>query len=214
MFDLNQLLDWTEYTKLLIGLLAIASPLSAIPIFLGLTSDRTPAERQRIALVAASVAAATLLVFTFLGKALLSLFGITIEAFQIAGGILLLLMALGMMGALPGATTSDESDSSGRASIGIVPLAIPLLAGPGAISTILIYAHRHESLAHDLLVSGVIISVMTIVFLTLRLSTVIGPKLGKTGISVLNRIMGLIVAAIAVEFIVDGLAARFPALVR
>ena len=208
------MLNWPEYTKLLAGLLAITNPLASIPVFLGLADSRTPAERHRIALIAAITFTATLFVFTFFGEALLKLFGITIEAFRIAGGVLLLLIALEMMRPQPGAPEPDGTDNSGRTSMGVIPLAIPMLSGPGAISTIIIYAHRHESLSHDLIVSGVIISVGVIVFVALRLASPVGSILGKTGMTVFNRIMGLIIAAIAVEFIIDGLAAHFPALLK
>ena len=214
MFDINELLDWTEYTKLLMGLLAVANPLYLIPIFLDLTSNRTTADRKRIALVAVAVFVVVLLIFTFLGKLLLTFLGISIDAFQISGGILLLIMGLGMMGALSGGSILTENGSSKGVSIGVVPLGIPLLAGPGAMSIILVYSNQHDSLAHSILVSAVIFSVALIVFVSLFLSATYTPKLSKTTIDVVNRIMGLIIAAIGIEFIIDGLANHFPALVK
>ena len=214
MLDWTELLDWSEYTKLLAGLLAIVNPFSKIPVFLSLSKNLTPAETHRIALITSLAVIVTLSLFTFFGEALLDLFGITIEAFRIAGGILLLLISLEMMRSQPDTPKPGGSIPSEKTSIAIVPLAIPLSAGPGAISTIIVYAHRHESLDHDLLVNGVIICVAIVLFFALRLAPTMGAKLGKTGMNVFNRIMGLIIAAIAVEFIIDGLAIHFPGLLQ
>jgi multiple antibiotic resistance protein len=214
MDQTENLLNWAEYTKLLVGLLALVNPLYLIPIFMDLTVNRTPADKKRIALVAVGVFLVILLAFTFIGNGLLSILGISIEAFQISGGILLLIMGLGMMGALSGSSILAGDDASEGISLGFVPLGIPLLAGPGAMSIILIYSNRQDSLTHNILVSAVIISVAIIVFLSLYLSVIYSPKLSKSTIDGVNRIMGLIIAAIGMEFIIDGLAVHFSALVK
>ena len=214
MNQTENLLNWNEYIKLLVGLLAVVNPLYLIPLFMDLTSNRTTADKKRITFVAVGVFLVILLAFTFLGKALLSFLGISIEAFQITGGVLLLIIGLGMMGALSGSSILAEDDASESISIGFVPLGIPLLAGPGAMSLILIYSNRQDTLAHNILVSAVILSVAIIVFSSFYLSAVYNPKLSKSTIDVVNRIMGLIIAAIGMEFIIDGLAVHFPALVK
>ena len=214
MDQTEKLLNWNEYIKLLVGLLAVVNPLYLIPLFMDLTSNRTTADKKRITFVAVGVFLVILLAFTFLGKALLSFLGISIEAFQITGGILLLIIGLGMLGALSGSSILAEDDASGGISLGFVPLGIPLLAGPGAMSIILIYSNRQDTLAHNILVSAVILSVAIIVFSSFYLSAVYNPKLSKSTIDVVNRIMGLIIAAIGMEFIIDGLAVHFPALVK
>jgi multiple antibiotic resistance protein len=210
--DWSELLNWNEYTKLLIGLFAISTPIAAIPIFLSLSGAFTDIEKKRIALVTSVTYAITLLVFTYFGQMILNVFGITIGAFKVAGGILLLFSALEMMRSSPSPPSIEDASTSTPISIGIVPLAIPILSGPGAISTIIIYAHHHESAAHSMLVSGVIITVALFVYFLFRASLGLGPILGKTTTLIMNRVMGLIVASIAIEFILDGVAGHFPKL--
>ena len=210
--DWAELTNWTEYSKLLIGLFAIAGPLSTLPVFLGLTKDRSTSEKNRVALVAVITFAIALIIFTYFGQAILNIFGISIAAFRIAGGILLLLTALDMMRSDDGEQPVERTTNSKSMAIGIVPIAIPLLSGPGAISTIIVYANAHQSMEHLLLVSLVIITVALLVYLTFRLALAMGPLLGDTATTVMNRVMGLIVASIAIEFILHGIAEHFPQL--
>ena len=206
------MLELNQYAKLLIGLAAIVNPVGAVPIFVGLTENRTPRQRRRIGSAAAVATGLILLVCLFAGETLLRLFGITIHSFRIAGGLLILLTALSLLhaGAGRGAESANEHDAAGHESVALVPLAMPLLAGPGAISTVIVYAHRHESTGHYLLISAAIVSVALIVFAALRLAPAIATRLGRTGMHTITRVMGLVMAAIAVEFIVDGLAVLFP----
>ena len=146
-------------------------------------------------------------------------FGISISSFKIAGGILLLLMAINMLNAkTPNAKSTKEEleeaheKSTNISEIAIVPLAIPLIAGPGAISTIIIYSQQDDSLIHLLYMSLIIFLLSVIVFVSLRASTFITKKLGITGINVISRVMGLILASISIEFIVSGLLVVFPIL--
>jgi multiple antibiotic resistance protein len=214
MDQIENLLNWNEYIELLVGLLAVVNPLYLVPLFMDLTINRSTADKKRIAFVAVGVFVVILLAFTFLGKALLSFLGISIEAFQITGGILLLIIGLGMMGALSGSSILAADDDSEGISIGFVPLGIPLLAGPGAMSLILIYSNRQDTFAHNILVSAVILSIAIIVLLSFYLTAVYNPKMSKSTIDVVNRIMGLVIAAIGMEFVIDGLAVHFPALVK
>ncbi len=203
--------DWNEYVRLLVGLLALINPLTVLPIFLGLVHGRTGPEKSHISTVAALTVLVTLLIFTYLGAALLDLFAITIDSFRIAGGILLLLTALEMMRAK--ATTERAADAeTNLTSIGIVPLGIPLLAGPGAIVTTIVDASALPTLTHKIAVSVVIVIVAIVVYVTLRLSAKAGAYMSATAMTIFNRVMGLIIASIAVEFIIGGLAARFPVL--
>ncbi len=211
--DWSELLNWDEYTKLLIGLLALTEPLGTLPVLLGLTEKFSLQEKKKIVNVSIITFIVTLIVFTYIGMHVLNLFGITIGAFKIAGGLLTLFFALEMMGLIRLPTSSGHSVSDNVGIIGIMPIGIPLLSGPGAISAIIIYASVHEGTAHKLLVNGVIISVALIVFLIFRSSIILGPKLGGTVTSVLNRVMGLILGSIAVEFILDGIVAHFPQLI-
>ncbi len=211
--DWSELLNWDEYSKLLIGLLALTEPLGTLPVLLGMTEKFSLKEKKRIVNIAIITFTITLVAFTYLGMHILDLFGITIGAFKIAGGVLTLFFALEMMGLIRLPTSSDHSVSNNVGIIGIMPIGIPLLSGPGAISAIIIFSSAHEGTAHKLLVNGVIISVAMIVFLIFRSSIALGPKLGGAVTSVLNRVMGLILGSIAVEFILDGIVAHFPQLI-
>src|SRR5687767_11594460 len=144
MLDWSELQNWNEYLKLLVGLLAIIDPLAVVPAFLSLAGRYTTAEKRQIATVAPIAVFFTLLIFTFFGAAILELFAISLAAFRIAGGILLLLLALDMMRSHDKPTDAPQSSSpKPPASLAIIPLAIPLMAGPGAISTVIIYSTLH-----------------------------------------------------------------------
>ena len=214
MFESVELREWNEYVRLLVGLLALINPLTVLPIFLGLVQGRTEADKRHISMVASVTVLITLLCFTYLGGALLDLFAITIESFRIAGGILLLLTALEMMRAKSGARASGEDTEVSITSIGIVPLGIPLLAGPGAIVTTIVDATALSSVAHKLVVSLVVVLVAVVVYVALRLSAKAGKYLSPTAMTIFNRVMGLIIASIAIEFMLGGLAARFPILTQ
>jgi multiple antibiotic resistance protein len=196
-------------------LLAIVNIPSSMPIFISLTESYTPAEKHRIALIAALTMITTLVAFTFLGTLILRLFGISIESFRIAGGILILLSALAMMNP-PQRAPSAEQTAVNKMAIAIVPIGIPLLAGPGAISTIVVYAHLEpkSTIGHELVVTSVILLVAALTYLSLRVAPRIGGMLGPSGIEVFNRIMGLIVAAVAIEFIFGGILAYLSPLLK
>jgi multiple antibiotic resistance protein len=214
MFETVDLRDWNEYVRLLVGLLALINPLTVLPIFLGLVQSRAELEKRHISSVASVTVLVTLLIFTYFGGALLDLFAITIDSFRIAGGILLLLTALEMMRAKAGAQTQGEDTEVNITSIGIVPLGIPLLAGPGAIVTTIVDATALPGIAHKLAVSVVVVLVAITVYVVLRLSAKAGTYMSPTAMTIFNRVMGLIIASIAIEFMLGGLAARFPILTQ
>jgi multiple antibiotic resistance protein len=206
------MLDWPEYGELLVALWALINPIGAVPIFLSLTESR-PAERRHIGLVATAAVGVILIACVFVGQALLQVFGIDIPSFRIAGGLLILFVALAMMRTSDQGsqgTLEDGRRSTARDSVAVVPLAIPILAGPGAISTVIVSAHRSDALSHYLLICAVIVAVAAGTFVVLRLAPVIASLVGRTGMRVFTQIMGLLIAAIAVEFITQGLAAIFP----
>jgi multiple antibiotic resistance protein len=206
------MLDWPEYGKLLVALWALVHPIGAVPIFLSLTENR-PAARRHIGSVAAAATGVILIAAVFVGQALLLVFGITIPSFRIAGGLLILFAALAMMHTPEHGTRetlADGEDSTADDSVAVVPLAIPLLAGPGAISTVIVFAHKSASLSHHLLICAIIVAVAVSTLVVFRLAPVIASSIGPTGMRILTQIMGLLIAAIAVEFITQGLAAIFP----
>ena len=206
------MLDWPEYGTLLVALWALVHPVGAVPIFLSLTENR-PAERRQIGFVAAVAEGVILIVSAFVGQALLQAFGIDIPAFRIAGGLLILFAALSMMHLPEQAapeTLAHGQDSTADTSVAVVPLAIPILAGPGAISTVIVYAHKSAALSHYVVICSVIVAVAVSTWVVFRLALGIGALIGRSGMRIFTQIMGLLIAAIAVEFITQGLAAIFP----
>ena len=205
----------SEYLKFFAALLAIINPVGAIPIFINLTVDQKTPLRNRNGLMAAISMGVILLVVLFSGEAILRFFGITVGSFRVGGGILILLMAISMLHAKMShvrQTEEEERDSAERDNVTVVPLGTPLLAGPGAISTVILYAQRYSSATHYLLMAGVIVTMVILTALAFRLAPAISNLLGKTGINVVTRLMGLIMAAVGVEFIANGLKQLFPVL--
>jgi len=207
--------EYVLYTKALIGVLAIVNPMGAIPIFLSLCTRRTIEERQQIARKSAISVALILITATWAGDVILAFFGIGIPAFRTGGGLLILLMAIAMMHAEQSHfqhTPAEDEEANSNESIAVVPLAIPLMAGPGAISMVIVDAHQVTLWSDRLVLSAGIIIVALLVWLTLRLATPIGDKLGITGLNIATRIMGLILAAIGIQMITTGLIKLLPGL--
>lgn len=207
--------DYTEYLKIFVALLAVTNPLGAISLFITLTPGESTKTRQKIAKIASFSATLILLVALVAGEGVLAIFGIGVSSFRVGGGILILLMAISMLQAelSPTVQTKEEAEESNRKhDIAVVPLATPLLAGPGGISTVVVEAHKGTNLGHEMLLGLTIIIVGICLWMALHLAPLISQRLGKTGINVFTRIMGLILSAIAVEIIANGLKGLFPAL--
>ncbi|CAA0114881.1 Uncharacterised protein [BD1-7 clade bacterium] len=206
------MLDWNEYIKLTLGLLAICSPFIAAAVYLGLSKSLTKTNRLKVIVATAITFSAILLTFTFMGEELLSFFGISITAFQVAGGILLFITALQMMTAPTDDSHGEETvnhDGKSPVALAVVPLTIPMLIGPGAISTVIIYTHAHPSLMHDLMMSAVIITVSLVILLVLWTADRLSHVINETATLLVNRIMGLLLAALGVEFIFAGIVGHF-----
>ncbi len=209
------MLHYAEYIKLFVGLLAIINPFGAIPLFISMTADESLSQRRKTINLVALGVTIILLVALFFGQLLLQFFGITIDSFRVGGGILVLLMAIAMLHAktsLIRQTDEEAHESIERESVAIVPLAMPLLAGPGAISTVILAAHKSTGVAHYMIISLGIVLLSLVVWGVLRLSPWIASHIGATGINIFTRIMGLILTAIAVEFIAAGIKGLFPVL--
>ncbi|HET7588362.1 MAG TPA: YchE family NAAT transporter [Gammaproteobacteria bacterium] len=207
--------QWAEYAKFFAALLAMTNPIGAIPIFIDLTTTETESQRKRTAFSAALTALVVLVVSLLAGELILNFFGISIASFRVAGGILLLLMALSMLQARIGAvkqTAGERQRGVEQDSVAVVPLGLPLLAGPGAISTVILYSHHGAPWWHGIGLAITITIIALIIWLSFRAAPLLVRALGKTGINVVTRIMGLITAAIGVEFIAAGLRALFPVL--
>jgi multiple antibiotic resistance protein len=207
--------EWTGYIKIFTALLTIVNPIGAVPIFVGLTENQSTETRKRTARIAGISAGVVLTIACLFGGSLLRFFGISVASFQVAGGILLLVLARDMFHAQqsPSRQTVEEAEEAGEKSdIGVVPFGIPLLAGPGAISTVIIFSHQ----ASNWLSLGLLMGIITLIGLTacfiLYLAIPIGSFLGKTGINIATRVMGLLLAAVAVEFIAHGVVTLIPKL--
>ncbi len=201
--------------KPLITLLAIVNPLAIVPFFIHYTQDFTPEQRRRTIWISSFSAFAVIAISALLGLQLLAFFGISLASFQVGGGMLLLTSALAMINAQPAEAKSNAEemqDAAARASIAVVPLTIPLLTGPATMSTVVIYADKAQTLLQlgTLVAYGVVVAGATA--LCFALAEPIARVLGKTGINVMTRLMGLILAALAVEVMSDGLTKLFPAL--
>lgn len=207
----------TYYIKIFIAIIVLVNPIEGIPLFLTKTSNNTTEEKISIAKKTAVAVFIILIVSLFLGRYILELFGIGIPSFTLSGGIIIFLISVEMVigksstgeKSLPG--QSAESDGG---DIAVVPLAIPLLAGPGAISTVILYGSRSTGILEDVFLALVVILVTIAVWLSLSASTKMGKALNQTGMKVLTKISGLLVAAIAIELIVSGLNQLFPSLAK
>jgi len=209
------MLETHDYVKILISLLAIIDPPGAIPMFTTLTSGLSDSDRRRVALYSSIAVGIVLIVSCLIGKQILQLFGISIMSFRIGGGILLLLMGIAMMHARQSGTRhtpEEDREAEEKEHVAIVPLAIPLLAGPGAISTMVIYSQEAHQLVDWAFLLGCSVVAAVSIWVTFILAIPISKWLGTTGINVAKRIMGLILTAVAVEFIAKGLLEMFPGL--
>jgi len=204
--------------KPLVTLLAIVNPLAIVPFFIHYTQDFTREQRRRTIWISSFSAFLVIATCALMGLHILNFFGISLASFQVGGGLLLLTAALSMLNGRPveSKTTAEEDvqDAAARASIAVVPLTIPLLTGPATMSTVVIYAEKAKTFWQlgTLVGYGVVIALVTA--LCFSLAQPIARGLGKTGINVMTRLMGLILAALAVEVMSDGLIQLFPFLGR
>jgi multiple antibiotic resistance protein len=205
---------YQEYLRFIVTLTAVLDPFLAVPIFLGATVSSGKSARQRLANAVTLTVFAVLAGAAVFGEGLLKFLGASLPAFQVGGGLVLLLMALAMLNAQAGGMRQSSEEAKELASgelSGVVPLAVPLLAGPGAISTTIIAAQA-GGIAH---ISGLIACiglVCALLWSILRLADAVGPRMGTTGLNIATRLLGLILAAIAIETMADGLKAIFPGL--
>ncbi|MFN7220426.1 MAG: MarC family protein [Burkholderiales bacterium] len=212
---LEGLLPLSAYLKILVALLVIVNPLGIIPVFVAMTADNTDLQRKHIARIAAQTVAVVLLVSALLGERVLEMFGISIPSFKVAGGILIMISAIAMMQASPARekqTPEEAEEAIAKASIAVVPLGIPLLAGPGAMSTMVIYVSESRTLVHLGAVLIIALLVALIVWLALKIASRVGRYMSVTTVNVATRIMGLLLAALAVEIFAGGIVELIPAL--
>lgn len=205
-------MNWDQLLNMFIVLFVVIDPIGLAPVFGALTRGGTDAYRRRMAIKAVSLATGILLVFVFTGDSLLEAMGITIPAFKIAGGILLFLVAIDMVFArqsgLRSTTVREQEEARFKEDISVFPLAFPLLAGPGALTTILLLLGDVQGdpwMFAGML--GVVLAVLALTLGALLLAGRIMKLLGETGANVLDRLFGVILAALASQFVLDGVSA-------
>ena len=186
----------------------IIDPPGLAPVFVALTQGMSAAQRRAIAVRACMVSLVLMIIFLFLGEAVLGFVGISMNAFRIAGGILLFLTALDMLFQKRQARR-EENAAEGQAEHhddpSVFPLALPLIVGPGAITTIILLAGQANGAADFGAIAGVLLAVLLIVFLAFLAAPTIERVLGKTGLNIVTRVLGMLLAALAVQFVLDGL---------
>lgn len=188
-----------------VTLFVVIDPIGLTPIFIALTAGMTAAQRRAIAIRATVIAAGLLFLFAFLGEQVLGFIGISMPAFRIAGGILLFLTALDMLFERRTKRREDKADTDDLPDPSVFPIAIPLIAGPGAIASIILLVGQTDDAVGMASVLGVMVAVLIIVFLLFLSAPLIERALGKTGIVVVTRLLGMLLAALSVQFVLDGI---------
>lgn len=202
------MIDIASYLHILITIFSILNPIGIIPIFLAITSDQSSFQKKLTIRRTVISVALILLSSAYIGHYLLNFFGIDIDSFRIAGGILLLLMSVHMLQAKTPSTKTNEKEQHEaveKDDVAVVPLAIPLLAGPGAISTVILFSSTMPHPIDKVALGILILTAALLIWPILLLSKPIGEYLGSMGLNIATRIMGLILAAISVRFILEGL---------
>lgn len=195
------------------SLIVIINPVMVTSVFITLTPAATADAKRAVARKTTIISFAVLLVFAIFGTLIFKFFSITIGAFQIAGGIILFSVAMGMLHAKPPRTkhTPEElAEAMSRDDIAVVPLAIPMVAGPGAITTVIVLTGEAHAITNMVILLAAIVAVMGIVFLMLRNAARIQKFLGPSGVNITTRLMGLVLAAVAVQFVVHGVESVLP----
>lgn len=212
---MNELLSVSGILHSLIAILAIVNPLGAVPVFTAITQDETPEQQQHTARKAAVTMAITLLVSAYFGIYILQFFGINMNSFRVAGGVLIMMMAMNMMSGRTNKmrqTEAEHQEGIAKEDVAVVPLAIPILAGPGAMSTMILTTQNAGHWLGYVFITMDVLIVASIAYTMLRMSMPLTQRIGESGIRIATRILGLILAAIAVQFITQGLIALLPGL--
>lgn len=198
-----------EYAFLTFGsLFAIVDPFAVIPTFLAMTQDDSAAQRRRMARTACLTCAGIMAVFAVAGPLIFKLFGITLPAFQVAGGLVLLLSALDMLRAQKSAlkeTPEETAEGMSKDDIAITPLAVPMLAGPGAITTSIVLFSKAQGVPQKAIFFGLIGAVALLSYFVLTIAADGAKRLSSTFLHIVTRLMGLLLAAIGVQFILTAL---------
>lgn len=211
----------TEIIKIILAFMVLINPFSALTLFLDLTRGYSIHNRRKVARISCTAIFVTIAFFTIAGEWLLKLLGISIGSFQVAGGILVFLIAINMMNGDGNPVKPDQEnldiehvqETIPSTASAVVPLAIPMMIGPGGISTVIIYSSQVSGLwkMSAVIIAGLLISIFC--YLSLMAAGKISRFLGDTGLNIMSRIMGMLLAAVSIEIIVNGLRTIFPQLV-
>lgn len=201
-------MTFAELFHYFISLLVICNPAIAVPVLLALTSKKSLKQKRKIGLEAGFAVGMILVVITWLGTAILEVLSVRVASFQVTGGLILLLLALSILNGKVGHRKGDEEEFS-QDSVTVVPLAMPLMAGPGAISAVIVASNLYESVRDKVMLSCAAIAIALITALLLYFATHIEKVLGKTGLTIVARLGGLILAAIAIESIAKGVSGLY-----
>lgn len=208
-------MDASTFVAVLVSIFAIVNPVGTIPTFVALTAGYDAREKRHVITKAVLVGAGVLLLFGLAGEKIFDVFSITIPAFRIAGGILIFKVAFDMLhGQRPGSDSNEQeiTDALERENVGITPLGVPLLTGPGAITTVMILVATNTEAPDRLFIYGAVAIVFAATFVLLFVGERLFGFMGRSGLMVFTRIMGLILAALAVQFVVTGLTQALPGL--
>jgi len=206
-------LDTLHLGKELISLLTILTPFSVLPVYVSLTAGMPDAARKRALFKTLGTVLATLLFFQWTGMYLFRILGVELPSFQIAGGLIIASMAWSMLHANPSriqTTRTEDEEGLEKEDFSVVPLAIPMLSGPGAITTVILLSQQQQRIEGDLSLSAVILLATLILYPVFRLAHPIFERLGVTGMRILTRVMGMLLLAIAIEFVVQGIIHSLP----
>ncbi len=198
------MIEWTFIVKTTIALIAIVDPIGCLPLFLSLTGQHKKINKKNVVKMTAITVFIILVTSLFLGDKILNMFGITMPSFQICGGILLLIMAISMMLGKHQIIESGQNGKSDKELIAFVPLSIPLLAGPGAMSNMIIAAHQAPNFINQSFLILPCLAVSLLIWLTLSFAENISKVIGAIGTKIITRVMGLLLGSMAIEFITRG----------
>ncbi len=203
------MVDFLFLVTVYVAVFSVLNPIGAIPTLISLTSNYTPEERRKVIERSITVAGGVIIGFMFIGVYIFDVLGISISDFELAGGVLLFKVAFDMLQGKTSntkLTADEEKESLSKDEIGVVPLGMPLLAGPGTITTTMIYFNlRSTGLEDKVMVFAAVLLVIISAFIVLRFSTLLFKRLGRTGSMIISRVMGLLLAAIGVEFMANGI---------
>ena len=212
MLDLEELSAWPEYVRIFLGLVALVPPPLMIPIFVSIVAGRSRREMRIAAAAATSGFFITMTAFAFFGSFVLTVFGISLPAFRMAGGFLLLLIGLDLIRGDTETGLAQAPPRQGTAlTLGIVPLCMPVMAGPGALSAVVLFASEHDGITHKILMMIVIAAVALMTYVLFRLAILSQAIFTRSASIAFNKVMGLLMCAIAFEFFMGGISAFIPA---